>query len=275
MPVVSHHACKEPPAETVICRFMDLTKFRDLFANEELYFRRVDLFKDDDPWEALPSDEYARKAPGLNRYDLKDELKLNDDQAFNRQFSENLYLNCWQIFEGETLHMWGRYGKGVVVFSRFDRLKEQLNRLLDDIFLGTVKYNEADTTGYNLIQFLFTKRASFEKEEELRIVVECSDLLAGMNRHYNRDNFPGREPLPENPLHEWVHPCKRRRIDLKDLVTEIRFSPWATSDEQEEVNLWVKLKKFSCPVKASELTSPFTPSFDELQNPKIAKRTEP
>ena len=161
------------------------------------------------------------------------------------------------------------------MFSRFDRLKEQLNRLLDDIFLGTVKYNEADTTGYNLIQFLFTKRASFEKEEELRIVVECSDLLAGMNRHYNRDNFPGREPLPENPLHEWVHPCKRRRIDLKDLVTEIRFSPWATSDEQEEVNLWVKLKKFSCPVKASELTSPFTPSFDELQNPKIAKRTEP
>ena len=149
MPVVSHYACKEPPAETVICRFMDLTKFRDLFASEELYFRRADLFKDDDLWEALPSDQCARMVLGLTRYDLKDELKLNDDQAFNRQFSENLYLHCWQIFEGETLHMWGRYGKGVVVFSRFDLLKVELNRLLDDIFLGTVKYSKADATGYN------------------------------------------------------------------------------------------------------------------------------
>ena len=48
----------------------------------------------------------------------------------NWQFSENLYLNCWQIFEGETLHMWGRYGKGVVVFSRLDLLRAELSRLL-------------------------------------------------------------------------------------------------------------------------------------------------
>ena len=225
MPIVEHYACKEPPAETAICRFMDLRKFRDLFANEELYFRQVALFKDDDPWEALPSDQYARKALGLTRYDLEDELTLNNDQAFNRQFSENLYLNCWQVFEGETLHMWSRYGKGVVVLSRFELLRTQLKRFLDPVFLGTVKYTEADTTGYNLVQFLFTKRACFEKEQELRVVLQCLDPLAGMNRHYNLDNFPAREPLPENPPHEWVHACKRRRIDLKGLVPEIRLSP--------------------------------------------------
>ena len=84
MPVVSHDACKEPSSDSVICRFMDLTKFRDLFASEELYFRQVSLFKDDDPWEALPSDEYTRRVLGLTQYDLKDELKLNDSQAFNR-----------------------------------------------------------------------------------------------------------------------------------------------------------------------------------------------
>ena len=275
MPVVPHYACQEPADETVICRFMDFGKFRDLFASEELYLRRLDLFKDDDPWEALPSDEYARKVLGLIRFDLDDELKLNDDQAFNRQFSENLYLNCWQIFEGETLHMWGRYGKGVVVFSRFDLLKAQLHRQLDDIFLGSVKYTEVGTTGYNLIQFLFTKRACFEKEKELRIVLQCLDPLAGMNRHYNLDNFPGREPLPENPLHDWVHPFKRRRIDLKTLVTEIRLSPWVTTEEHEEAKLWVKLKNFTCPVNPSQLTSPFTPSFEELQNPKNARQAQP
>jgi hypothetical protein len=274
MAIIAHYACKEPSDDIVICRFMDFRKFRDLFASEELYLRRVDLFKDDDPWEALPSDAYARKALNLTRFHLNDELKLNDDQAFNRQFSENLYLNCWQIFEGETLHMWGRYGKGVVVFSRFDLIRAQLNRMLDDMFMGTVKYSEADTAGYNLIQFLFTKRACFEKEQELRIVLQCLDPLAGMNRHYNLDNFPNREPLPENPLHEWVHPFKRRRIDLKALVTEIRLSPWATSEEEEEVKVWVKNKNFICAIKPSDLTSPFAPTFEELQNPSIARQTQ-
>jgi hypothetical protein len=254
---------------------MDLPKFRDLFASEELYFRRVDLFKDDDPWGALPPDDHVRKVLGLSKYDLTDELKLNSDQAFNRQFSENLYLNCWQIFEGETLHMWARYGKGVAVFSRFELLKIQLNAQLDEILLGTVNYNAAGLSGYNLMQFLFTKRACFEKERELRIVLECLDPVAGMNRHFNLDNFPAREPLPENPLHAWVHPFKRRRIDLKSLVTEVRLSPWATAEEQDEIRLWVKLKKLSCPVNASELTSPFTPSFDELQDPGRAKAHAP
>ena len=65
MPIVPHDACTEPPANTSICRFLDLPKFRDLFANEELYLRRTDLFKETDPREALPSDEYVRMAHGL------------------------------------------------------------------------------------------------------------------------------------------------------------------------------------------------------------------
>jgi hypothetical protein len=97
MPIQPHYVCEEPPDDTVICRFMEMWKFRDLFANEELYFRRTDLFKDDDPWEALPSDEYVRNALGLRKGVVKDELELNNHQAFNRQVSEASYLNCWQL----------------------------------------------------------------------------------------------------------------------------------------------------------------------------------
>jgi hypothetical protein len=64
MPITPHYACKECPDSTAICRFMELWKFRDLFANEELYFTRTNLLQDDDPWEALPSDDYVRKALG-------------------------------------------------------------------------------------------------------------------------------------------------------------------------------------------------------------------
>jgi len=266
MPLGQHPACTEPPADTRICRFIDLPKFRDLFANEELYFRRTDLFKETDPNEALPSEEYVRAALGLRRYDLRDELALNNDLAFARQNSEAYFINCWQLFEGETLAMWKTYGNGVAVFSRFDLLKSSLTAMLDDILLGVVHYGEKDMSGYNLIRFLYTKRRYFEKERELRAVLQCYDPVAGANRHYNLNNFPNREPLDElNPLHEWVHEFKRRRIDLKGLVTEVRLSPWATKDELDEVNLWVRAKFPSCPVTSSDLTSPLTPTLEDLR----------
>jgi hypothetical protein len=266
MPINLHDACTEPPADTVICRFMDLPKFRDLFANEELYFRRLDLFKETDPQEALPSDEYARRTLGLERYELRDELKLNNDQAFNRQNSETYFINCWQIFEGETLEMWKTYGNGVAVFSRFELLRSAISNMLDDAFVGVIRYGEKDMTGYNLIRFLYTKRKHFVKERELRAVLWCKDPVGGANRHLDLNNFPHREPLDDlNPLHEWVHECKRRRIDLKALVTEVRLSPWATREQTEEVKTWVQAKNLACPVTPSDLTNRMTPTLEELQ----------
>ena len=202
MPVVSHPACVHPPDDTVICRFLDFPKFRDLFANEELYLRRTDLFKETDPNEGLASDEYVRAALGLRKYDIHDEVALNNHQAFSRQIGESYFINCWQLFEGETLDMWERYGQGVAVFSRFDLLKSALTPMLDQIFLGIVRYGERHLTGYNLMQFLFTKRRHFEKERELRVLLTCYDPVAGANRHFDENNFPHREPLDEiNPPH--------------------------------------------------------------------------
>jgi hypothetical protein len=41
MPVAPHVYVTEPPPYTVICRFIDFEKFRDLFADEELYLRAL------------------------------------------------------------------------------------------------------------------------------------------------------------------------------------------------------------------------------------------
>src|SRR5260370_32628213 len=254
MPVVSHAYVEAPPEDTVICRFMDFDKFRDLFANEELYLRRVDLFKEDDPWEAVPWDDDMRRKLGLRRYDPTDELRLINQQAFLRQNSEGYFITCWQIFEAETLHMWERYGKGVCIFSRFDLMKAQLDPMLDPITVGLVRYQETQADPYNTIQFLFTKRGHFDKEKELRIMLQCYDPMGDPNRHLDANNVPSREPRDElNKLHEWVHPCKRRRIDLKLLVTEIRLSPWATPTETGEVSQWVKNKNSSAPVNPSRV----------------------
>lgn len=266
MPIIPHEACSEPTPDTVICRFLNLRKFRDLLASEELYFRRADLLKSDDPNEGLPPDGYVRRARGLEKYHLFDELALNHDQASNRQFSEMRYIQCWQIFEGETLDMWARYGC-VAIFSRFDHLRSALDSMLDEIQVGLVRYDDADPHRYNVINFLFTKRECFDKERELRAVLTSCDPFGGNNRHFGLNGFPNREPLDnENPLHEWVHKCKRRRVDLKALVTEIRLSPWATKNEVDEVHAWVKAKSFTCPLGLSDLNSPLTPTLEQFRN---------
>jgi hypothetical protein len=260
MPIVPHPACTEPPEDTVICRFMSFLKFHDLVASEELYLRRVDRFKETDPQEGLPSRDYVRKILGLRKYVLEDELTINSHQGFNRQDTEGHYILCWQLFEGETAEMWTTYGKGVAIFSRFGLLKTALNSQLDPINIGIVRYGDKHTQGYNLIDFLFTKRRHFEKEKELRVVLQCYDPMAGGNRQFDENNIPHEEPLDENPMHEWVHDHKRRRIDLKSLVTGIRMSPWATEEEVEDVWWWVKNKNLglSCPIMSSNLAVPRT-----------------
>jgi len=265
MPIVQHPACAEPETDVRVCRFMDFDKFRDLFASEELYFRRTDLFKETDPSEGLPPDAYVRAIRGLTKYDVNDERALNNDLAFARQNSEAYFISCWQLFAGETLEMWKRYG-GIAVFTHYSFLKSAVAAMLDPIFLGVVKYGEKDMTGYNLIRFLYTKRRSFENERELRVVVQSCDPLASGNRNFDENNFAHREPLNElNPIHAWVHECKRRRIELSKLVTEVRLSPWATARDFDEVRTWVKVKNLSCAVNPSDLTSAFTPSPDELR----------
>jgi hypothetical protein len=190
MPVSPHPNCHEPLPDTVIRRFTDFRKFYDLLATEELYFRQTDLFKETDPQEALASDQYLRATFGLHRYDINDEIRLIDTQGFDRQNSEAHYINCWQIFEGETLEMWGRYDTGVV------------------------RYGEKDMRGVNLINFLFTKRQCFEKERELRVVWQSYNPVGEANRHISPEGVFNREPLSElDPLPDWVHECKRRRID--------------------------------------------------------------
>ena len=112
--------------------------------------------------------------------------------------------------------------------------------------------------GYNTINFLFTKQQHFHMERELRVVLQCYDPMASANRNYDKNSFPHREPLDENPLHEWVHDCKRRRIDLKAMITEIRVSPGATKEEVEEVWWWRKNKGLEVPITSSNLAIPRT-----------------
>lgn len=268
MPILDHDKKIEPADSDTIWRFLKMSHFRDLMANEELYFRRTDLYKNDDPNEGLPTDSYLRRTLELNRFDLHDELKLNAHQASNRLHSECYYLSCWSLDDpASRLRMWYRYAPfGVAVQSEYGRLRAAVSKFLDDVHVGKVRYGDEQMTGYNALQSLFTKAPSFAWENEIRTVVCNFDPVGGQARNYRETNFPYREPQDDlNPLHPWVHECKRRRIDLKKLLIRIAVSPWAKQDVFDEVKqYWSKARGYDFPV-SRDLPSPLTPTIDELR----------
>jgi hypothetical protein len=152
--------------------------------------------------------------------------------------------------------MWGDFAKdGVAIRSRYDLLKSIMDDMLDTAHLGLMRYCEErlNQRRINVLQFINTKRKRFKGEREVRAILWCPDLFAGGNRHFDVNNVPHCRPLPENQRHPWVHEFKRRRIDLKALITGIVVSPWATKQVFETVQQWVNVKNHSYEVRQSNL----------------------
>jgi len=263
MPLLPYVNRIEPSDDAVIWRFMDLYKFRDLVASEELYFRRADLFSDRS--EGLPPEDYARRVLGLDPYDINDRIKLNNHLGFLAQNRECYYISCWHLYHQETLDMWEQYGDdGVAVCSRYGLLKSALDGLLDEAQLGLVRYGTDHLANtFNTLEFITTKQIQYSQDREVRAWLTVIHPFEGGNRHIDLNNFPHPAPLGLNPRNSWVPECKRRRIDLRSVITQVVISPWADRDAVEEIELWANSKTF--PVKHSELTSGQTPNLEEFR----------
>ena len=265
MPVVPYTNRLEPAQDAVIWRYIDLRKFRDLMASEELYFRRADLFTDKS--EGLPPEDYAARVLGLNPYDIRDRSELNHHLGSLAQHRESYYISCWYLYRQETLDMWEQYGHdGVAVCSRYELLNAALDGLLDEAHLDLVQYGTSHIQrGFNALEFITTKQTKYAPDREVRAFLTVYDPLAGGNRHFDLDNVAHPGPLDVNPRHSWVPDSKRRRINLRSLITDVVISPWAEPDAVEEINLWVKSKGFRERARPSDLTATTTPTLDEFR----------
>jgi hypothetical protein len=65
-------------------------------------------------------------------------------------------------------------------------------------------------------------------------------------------------------LHRWVADGKRRRINVKPLMTGAVVSPWASTRVYNEVKSWLELKKLNCEATRSSLRSKCLPTLKEL-----------
>jgi hypothetical protein len=263
MPVVPYLNQIEPSEEAVIWRFINLRKFRDLMASEELYFRRADLLFD--KTEGLPLEQYTRRV--LDPYDINDGVSLNNHPGFFAQNREFYYVTCWQLYGGETLNMWEQYGHdGVAVCSRYGLLKSAMDGLPDEAHVGLVRYGTAHLENtFNALEFITAKQLQYSEEREVRAWLTSIDPLAGGNWQSDLNGFPHPMALDLNPRHSWVPDCQRRRIDLRALLTDIVISPWAEGEAVEEIKLWVSLKGFPNDLKYSELISDQAPTLEKFR----------
>lgn len=270
MPIKPYWSQVEPAKDVELWRFMDMRKFRDLMASEELYFRRADLYPDTS--EGLPPEAYALRVLGLDAYDINDRIKLNNHLGVIAQDREAFYISCWYLFgEGlETFDMWETYGSdGVAVSTRYELLYEALNGLPDDAHLGRVQYGTNHLTDrFNGMEFITTKELKYARECEVRALITCYDPLCSGNRHIDLSDYPHPHPLPINPRNAWVPDFKRRRIDLKKLITGVVISPWAENDTEEEIEIWLRHKGFPILPRRSELAKEDAPTLTEYQKYK-------
>lgn len=120
---------------------------------------------------------------------------------------------------------------------------------------------------FNALEFITTKQAKYSADREVRAILTVYDPLAGGNRHFDLNNVTHPEPLDANPRHSWVPDCKRRRINLRALITGVVVSPWAEPDAVEEINLWVKNKGEGFPASSrpSDLTGTTMPTLNEFR----------
>jgi hypothetical protein len=140
--------------------------------------------------------------------------------------------------------------------------------LIDPVHVGLTRYGYKLTDAYNLLQFIYTKGTTFSGEQEVRVVMRCADPMGSNNRHFGPTNFPHERPLKANRLHKWVYDGKRRRINLRQILTGVVVSPWASSKVYREVKDWVKFTDVNCEATRSRLRSKCLPTLKQLADAK-------
>lgn len=238
--------------DAVICRFLNMRKFRDLITNAELYVCRADLFHRDER-EGLPPEEYLATF-GLHPLDVNGRRELLNHIGSDAQFREAFYVNCWCLFDEETSQMWNEYGnEGVAVKSRYRLLKSALDALPDPAYIGLVRYGARHMIGKraNIFRYITTKRSEYSHEREVRAFLWIPDLHAGINRHYDAEN--GVHPRPLTPPPSYIPKEQRRTIDLQALIAEIVVSPRMSSTTVDEIGRLVSDAGYEIAVRQSEL----------------------
>ncbi len=207
-------------------RYMDFSKFEDLFESQELYFRRADKLPD-----ALEGTLSVEGVHGTSASDIAFSERVSLDRpSYERQLEYRktakgcTFLNCWHINTRETKRMWDAYTESndsVLIVSTAERLQASLK---SRVFISPVQYVSPETprTEFDEKSLFFFKDISFSFEQEYRLLINLS-MLGGFIREEHPDDFYRRVP-----------------VDLSTLVAAIQPHPSASDETVRKIGALVK-----------------------------------
>ena len=158
--------------DTVIWKYMDLSKFLDLLLSRRLFMARSDKFEDQ--YEGTFSEPTFEEMKKLSV----------DNPEFLRYYKshrEKVVVSSWHINEYESYAMWQIFTKtneGLAICSTVEKLRDALApETATEQFIGEVNYidykKEYIPFDDAFFPFMF-KRKSFQYEREIRVLTDMS-----------------------------------------------------------------------------------------------------
>ncbi len=167
-----------PPDDTVIWKYLDLSKFLDLLISRKLFMARSDKFEDQ--YEGTFSEPTYEEIKKL----LEDNPKYLDAYKSKRK---NIVISSWHANSYESYAMWQVFTKnneGLAIQSTIGHLKNSLTEPKAHQYIGEVNYidykKEHIPFDDDFFPFLF-KRKSFQYEHEIRVITDVSHLDLQVN----------------------------------------------------------------------------------------------
>lgn len=165
--------------ETIVWKYLDLSKFLDLLLSNKLFMSRSDKFED----------QYEGTFSEPTFEEIKKISKDNPDFLhYYKQKRKNIVISSWHINEYESFAMWQIFTKnkeGIAIQSTVERLQKALDaETRIDQYIGEVNYidykKELIPFDDEFFPFLF-KRKSFQYEKEVRIISDVTPLDIEVN----------------------------------------------------------------------------------------------
>lgn len=215
--------------DTIVWKYLDLSKFLDLLLYKKLFMSRSDKFEDQyEGTFSEPSFDEIKKITEHN----------SDFLNFYKSRRKNIVISSWHINEYESFAMWQIFtqnSEGLAIQSTLGRIQKALKSENQyEQHIGEVNYIDykKELTPFEnpFFPFLF-KRKSFQYEREIRII---SDLT------------------PYNLL---INEGMKINIDINQLIEKIYIHP---KSENWYKNLVIELLKrldFDFKIEKSDLES--------------------
>jgi hypothetical protein len=164
---------------TIVWKYLDLSKFLDLLMSEKLFMSRSDKFEDQ--YEGTFSEPTFEEIKKLS-------IDNPDFLNYYKTHREKVAISSWHINEYESFAMWQIFtqnSEGLAIQSTIGRLQESLNPETNfNQYIGEVNYidykKEHIPFDDMFFPFLF-KRKSFQYEREVRIITDIGESEIKIN----------------------------------------------------------------------------------------------